>query len=104
MVIKNIELNTNCIDNIMNHIYETRQIHHPFDEHNNNEDEEEKKIMEDETDKNINTKTEVKESIVPDEVDIEILLTAYQHKFDSNLHLNKIKPYMNKVKIYSINQ
>ena len=39
----------------------------------------------------------------PDEFDIEIVLAAYQNKYDKNGNINKLKPFMDKVKIFHQN-
>lgn len=92
IVIKNIDINSNCIDQIMQKVYTGP-----------NEKDEFKEIEDTKTDEQYKLNNE-ELSTNPDAFDIEIILAAYQKMFDTHHNIETIKPYMNQVKIYTVNK
>ena len=95
LVIKNVDINENYIDNVMQHVYQS----HMDDNLENKEDE---KQVVDAAEK-INTPNNNTNNItMPDKFDIEIMLSAFQVTYKDYDVINKIIEYVSKIKIFSI--
>ena len=96
-MIKDIQINNEYIDNIMNTVYliDNKDTNEADNDEDSDDEDDEKKLQQKISNKKLNNDDDIMQfRNTPDVFDIEIMLAAYQKKFDTTNTIKKIIPYM----------